>query len=187
MTQNEWSTGMYYDPEEAESTVNQLNEWGYGPNDVSVIAKDREKAERFANKTGTKVAEGTATGAGIGGALGAIIAGLTATGSVAAVVGTGGAAAPLVAGPLAAALAGLGVGGVAGGIVGALVGLGIPEHKAREYEQGLDRGGLLLGVRPRGEDRDRIDTLFNSDRSDVPTTSEAYDGTSSVRDQERTR
>lgn len=179
MSQSYWSTGIYYDPDTAESAVNQLHDWGYGPDEVSVMMRDREQAERFAKKTGTKtakVAEGAAAGAGIGGALGAIVAALTATGSVVAIAGTGGAAAPLVVGPLAAALAGLGAGGLAGGVVGALVGLGIPEHKAREYEEGLNRGGLVLGVSPRTDDRDRVDRLFAGGA--VPTTSEAYDPTS---------
>lgn len=175
MSQSYWSTGMYYDDDSAEGAVGQLHDWGYGPDDVSVMMRDRDHAEKFAAKTGSKaekIAEGAAAGAGIGGALGAIIAGLTATGSVIAIAGTGGAAAPLVVGPLAAALAGLGAGGLAGGVVGALVGLGIPEHKAREYDQGLNRGGMLLAVNPREGDRDRVDRLF---ASNVPTTSESFD------------
>jgi Heat induced stress protein YflT len=180
MSQNEWQTNMYYDPEEAERAVNELHGLGYGPDDLSIAMRDKEQAQKFATKTGTKVAEGAATGAGIGGALGAIVAGLTATGGIAAIVGTGGAAIPLVIGPMAAALAGLGAGGLAGGIVGGLVGLGIPEERAREHEVGLNRGGMLLGVKPRLEDREHVGSLFSRGR-DVPTTSENYDSDSSVR------
>jgi Heat induced stress protein YflT len=155
--------GIFDDRDTAEAAVNRLHGLGYQPDDIGVMMSDKTAARDFAHDTGSKVAKGAATGAAIGGGLGAIVAGLTATGSVATIVGTGGAAAPLVAGPLAAALAGLGVGGAAGGILGALVGAGIPEHRAKEYQQRLDRGGILLGVRPRAEDRDRVRDVLGAD------------------------
>ena len=61
--------------------------------------KTREKA--FASVVNAKGSEGLAAGGVVGGVLGAIVAGVTATGSVAAIAGTGGLAAPIVAGPLA--------------------------------------------------------------------------------------
>ena len=53
--------------------------------------------------------------------LGAILA---VAGSAIAIAGTGGAAAPFVAGPLVATLTGLGAGAASGAIVGGLIGLG---------------------------------------------------------------
>jgi len=155
-------TGMFYDRDTAAAAADHLHDWGYTSEDVSVMSRSRDDAEKFAHEHGARsTAAGAVTGAAVGGGLGAIVAGLMATGSIIAIAGTGGAALPIVAGPLAAALAGLGVGGVAGGLVGALVGLGIPEHKAKEYETGLNRGGLILGVQPRDEnDRARIRELF---------------------------
>jgi Heat induced stress protein YflT len=155
--------GIFDDRDTAETAVNRLHGLGYQPDEIGVMMSDKTAARDFAHDTGSKVAKGAATGAAIGGGLGAIIAGLTATGSVATIVGTGGAAAPIVAGPLAAALAGLGVGGAAGGILGALVGAGIPEHRAREYQDRLDRGGILLGVRPRIDDRERVRDVLGSE------------------------
>ncbi len=169
--------GVYYDRDSAESAVNRLSKMGYDRNDISVMARDPERARAFADETGTKATEGTIAGGVIGGALGAIVAGLTATGSIAAIAGTGGAAAPLVAGPLAAALAGLGGGGLVGGIIGALVGAGIPEDRAREYEDGLNRGGMLIGVTPRTDHPDDVRDLFSgapattSERGDAGTLS----------------
>jgi len=52
----------------------------------------------------------------------------------------------VAAGPILAALAGVGAGGVAGGIVGALVGFGIPEFEAKRYEGRVKHGGILLSV-----------------------------------------
>ncbi len=43
-------------------------------------------------------------------------------------------------------LAGVGAGAAAGGLTGALVGLGIPEHEARFYNEELVKGAMLVGV-----------------------------------------
>ena len=153
---NTYATGMYFDRAEAEYAVDRLNALGYTQDDISVMMDDKTREKAFAGEVGAKTTEGVATGAVAGGLLGAIVAGLAATGSVAAVVGTGGVAAPIVIGPLAAALAGLGVGGAAGGILGGLIGLGIGEHRAKQYEQGLREGGILIAVRPKGENTEKI-------------------------------
>jgi hypothetical protein len=52
----------------------------------------------------------------------------------------------IAAGPIMAALAGLGVGGAVGGLIGALVGMGIPEYEAKRYEGRVKDGGVLLSV-----------------------------------------
>lgn len=158
---NDFETTMYYDRESAERAVQRLRDRGYTSDEISVLMDDKTRERDFAQATGTKSSEGAVTGAALGGGLGALIAGLTATGSIAAVAATGGLAAPLVAGPLAAALAGLGAGGVAGGLIGALVGAGIPEDRAKEYSEGLERGGIMLGVNPREQDRQRGTSLFD--------------------------
>jgi hypothetical protein len=141
---------MYRDPALAGSAVDRLHQMGYGREDIGVMMDDKTRERAFAAMTNSKGSEGIAAGATIGGVLGAIVAGVTATGSVAVIAGTGGLAAPFVAGPLVAALAGLGAGGAAGGIVGGLIGAGIAEDRAKKYEQGLREGGVLVAVRPKG-------------------------------------
>lgn len=158
----DFETGMYYDRATAERAVTGLHELGYTDKDISVMMKDKEMADKFATDTGSNAGKGALTGGVIGGGLGAILAGLTATGSIAAIVGTGGLAAPLVIGPLAAALAGLGAGALSGGIIGALIGAGIPKERAAEYELGLNRGGILLGVNPREGDRQRVREVLSA-------------------------
>ena len=159
---NDFEGGMYYDRASAEDAVGRLHGLGYDRDDISVLMNDKTREKEFAQATGSKASEGAVTGAAVGGGLGALVAGLTATGSIAAIAATGGAATPLVAGPLAAALAGLGAGGIAGGLIGALVGAGIPEDRAKEYQDGLNRGGMLVGVRPRDEHRDELRNVFSS-------------------------
>ena len=52
----------------------------------------------------------------------------------------------LAAGPIVAALTGVGVGGAVGGIAGGLIGVGIPEYEAKRYEGRIKEGGILLSV-----------------------------------------
>ena len=52
----------------------------------------------------------------------------------------------IAAGPIMAALAGVGVGGAVGGLAGALVGMGIPEYEAKRYEGRIKKGGFLISV-----------------------------------------
>jgi hypothetical protein len=87
------------------------------------------------------MAEGVAVGATTGGAVGALVAGLTAVGTI-ATGGTG----LLVAGPVVAALAGAGAGAAGGSILGGLVGASIPEHEIKHYEDALNKGSVLVGV-----------------------------------------
>jgi uncharacterized membrane protein len=151
-----FETGMYFDRADAETAVDRLHGLGYDERDISVMMDDKTREKAFAGEVGAKATEGLATGAVAGGILGALVAGLTATGGVAAIVGTGGVATPLVIGPMAAALAGLGVGGAAGGILGGLIGLGVGEQRAKQYEQGLREGGILIAVRPKSEHTDKV-------------------------------
>ena len=166
-----YESEMYYDTAPAEEAVNRLHSMGYGQDDISVMMDDKTREKAFAAMTKAKGSEGMAAGATIGGALGAILAGLTATGSVVAIAGTAGAATPLVAGPLAAALAGLGAGAAGGGILGGLIGAGIGEKRAKEYEKGLREGGILVAVKPKSkDDRSEVRRALDDDRRTTTTT-----------------
>jgi hypothetical protein len=165
MASGDYEFGIYTDREAAERAVAHLQRLGYTPEEISVAMHGATRAKHFEDTGGSHVSEGTVEGFAIGGGLGAIIAGLAALGGAAAVVGTGGAAAPLVAGPLAAALGGLGVGGAAGGFLGALIGAGIPEHHAARVDEGLDAGGILVGVTPKPEHRNDVRRYFNPDEA----------------------
>jgi hypothetical protein len=164
-------TGLFYDRQQAERAVEDLHELGYRQDDISVMMSDETRTRDFAESTGTKAAEGATTGGIIGGAIGAILAGVTTTGAILAVAGTGGLATPIVVGPLAAVLAGLGAGGLAGGIIGALVGAGIPEDRARDIETGLKRGGIMVAVHPHVGDETRVAQILDADTTSGVTDS----------------
>ncbi|HYG11262.1 MAG TPA: hypothetical protein VD835_15045, partial [Pyrinomonadaceae bacterium] len=73
----------------------------------------------------------------------------------------------VVAGPLAAALAGAGAGGATGGLIGALIGSGIPEDRAKVYDDGVRNGGIVMGVNARSdEDAEYFENEFKTHRGE---------------------
>lgn len=148
---NQVLTGMFRDREGAERAYKSAIDRGYTKDDINVLMSDKTRDTHFADgdtELGSKALEGAGAGSAIGGTLGAIIAGIAAIGTSIVLPGLG----LIVAGPLAAALAGAGAGGLTGGLVGALIGSGIPEDRAREYEEGIKGGGIVMGVNPRTEE-----------------------------------
>ncbi|MGI9036099.1 MAG: hypothetical protein ACR2GD_08680 [Pyrinomonadaceae bacterium] len=146
-------TGMFRDRESAEKAYNSAVSRGYSKDDVNLLMSDETRNKYFNDATpdtelGSKALEGAGTGSAIGGTLGAIIAGIAAIGTSVLIPGLG----LLVAGPLAAALAGAGAGGLTGGLIGALVGSGIPEDRAKIYDEGVRNGGIVMGVNPRTDE-----------------------------------
>lgn len=144
-------TGLFRDRDSAEGAYNTALSRGYTRDDVNVLMSDDTRSKYFSDgdtELGSKALEGAGTGSAIGGTLGAIIGGIAAIGTNVLLPGLG----LIVAGPLAAALAGAGAGGLTGGLVGALIGAGIPEDRARVYEEGVKNGGIVMGVTPRSDE-----------------------------------
>jgi hypothetical protein len=103
---------------------------------------ENQGTKDFAVEKNTKAPEGTAAGATTGALVGGGLGWLVGIGAL-AIPGVG----PLIAaGPIVAALTGVGVGGAIGGIAGALIGMGIPEYEAKRYEGRIKEGGILLSV-----------------------------------------
>jgi len=142
-------TGIFNSRSTADLAVEDLIHAGFSREDVSVLMSESTQGREFGIRAGTKAPEGAAAGAAIGGTLGAVAAGLAAIASL-TIPGL----ALVAAGPLVAALTGLGAGAAAGGLTGALIGLGIPEHEAKFYHDEIKRGGILVGVYVH---KDRVD------------------------------
>lgn len=142
-------TGLYSTPDAASRAYQDLTtRHGYKSDDINVLMTDETRKRHFGDvkpgtelEGGTKATEGMGVGGAIGGGGGAAIAALFAVGTSIVIPGLG----LVVAGPIAAALAGA----ATGGLIGALVGAGIPEERAREYERGLNDGGIVIGTRTR--------------------------------------
>lgn len=158
-------TALFSNREGAEQAYHSLKERGYSDSEINVMMTD-ETREKFYGKNselGTKAMEGAGAGSMIGGAIGAVVAGIAAIGTNVLLPGLG----IVIAGPLAAALAGAGAGGAAGGILGAFIGWGIPEDRAKYYEQGLRDGGTVIGVTPRSQaDSDYFDREWRNYRGE---------------------
>ncbi|MBC8121727.1 MAG: hypothetical protein H7Y22_07830 [Gemmatimonadaceae bacterium] len=118
--------------------------------DVSVVSKhddaDSIAGAEVTEDVGNKADEGAAKGATTGGLLGGVTGLLVGIGAL-AIPGIG---PVMTAGALSTALAttaaGGAIGAAAGGLAGALVGLGIPEERARTYNETVSRGGYLVMV-----------------------------------------
>jgi len=78
--------------------------------------------------------------------------------SLSSTLESGSSSAPVVAGPLAATLAGAGL----GGLIGALAGAGVDKKLAERYEKDLNTGGIVIGVAAKsGNDMKVRDILRN--------------------------
>ena len=148
-------TGLFPDRESAEAAYNTAQTRGYSKDDVNMVMSDDTRKRHFSGDSmgketelGNKAAEGAGIGGAIGGTLGAIIAGIAAVGTSLALPGIG----LVIAGPLAAAAAGAGAGAAGGGLLGALIGWNIPEERVKDYEEGINKGGILMGVRAKNEE-----------------------------------
>jgi hypothetical protein len=163
--------GIYPSSVQAERSVDRLLAAGFSNDDISVLLPDNQGTKEFAHEKNTKAPEGTTTGVVAGGAIGGTLGVLAGIGSL-AIPGVG----PFIAaGPIMAALAGVGVGGAVGGLVGALVGMGIPEYEAKRYEGYIKEGGVLLSVHC--DTSDEIsrakDLLKQTGAKDISSTGEA--------------
>ncbi|HWO34579.1 MAG TPA: quinol:electron acceptor oxidoreductase subunit ActD [Candidatus Acidoferrum sp.] len=134
--------GIYPEYADVENGVDALKAAGFRNTDISVLFPENVGTKDFAHKKETKAPEGSAAGATTGAVLGGGLGWLAGIGAL-AIPGLG----PFIAaGPIMAALAGVGVGGAVGGITGALIGMGIPEYEAKRYEGRVKDGGILLSV-----------------------------------------
>ncbi len=135
--------GIFSSREGVETAVAALKDADFRSSDISILAPENLGDIRdIATVKTTKAPEGATTGGTSGAVVGGVLGWLVGIGAL-AIPGVG----PfLAAGPIMAALAGVGVGAAVGGITGALVGFGVPEFEAKRYETRLRKGGILLSV-----------------------------------------
>ncbi|MEW6497801.1 MAG: DUF1269 domain-containing protein [Cyanobacteriota bacterium] len=152
--QHKRAVGLFTNWSDVRQALHELKQASFPLNQVSVIAREiesryfRPKIRFYGNHGG----EGAATGALAGGAVGGIVGLL---------VGIGALAIPLI-GPVmlasavtttvATTLAGGAIGVMAGGILGLLIGLGVPEERAKIYQERFLEGDYLVIVE--GTDRE---------------------------------
>jgi hypothetical protein len=170
--------GIYSNRTSVDRALDALKRAGFSNNYVSALFPDDEGSKDFAHEKNTKAPEGATTGAGTGALLGGGLGWLAGIGGL-AIPGVG----PVIAaGPIMAALAGVGLGGAVGGLPGALVGMGIPECEAKRYEGRVKDGGILVSVHSDNseETKKAKEILERTGAQDVSSTGEAAGGTTDV-------
>jgi hypothetical protein len=126
----------------AQDAVDALRANAFRNTDISILYPENAGSKDIGHVAASKAPEGATAGGVSGAVIGGALGWLVGIGSL-AIPGVG----PFIAaGPIVAALAGLGAGGAVGGIVGALIGFGIPEYEAKRYEGRIRSGGILLSV-----------------------------------------
>src|SRR5215470_3383403 len=105
-------SGFFKTRAAAEAAVDAIIKRGYTRDDISVLMSDATKNKEFAVETRTHAADGLGIGGAIGGTVGAVLAAIVAVGTSLVIPGG-----IVVAGPIAAALAGAGAGGATGGLI----------------------------------------------------------------------
>ncbi|MFP5271709.1 histidine kinase [Coleofasciculus sp.] len=139
--------GIFPKRENLQNTIQALKDGNFDMERVSLLARnidDVEGAKEITEKHGNEAKEGAGIGATTGTVLGGVGGFLIGVGLL-AIPGVG----PILAagaeiGALGSTLAGAGIGAATGGIVGALIGLGIPEERAKVYNERIKAGDYLL-------------------------------------------
>jgi len=142
------AVGIFPDRPRTASALQALSDSGFAMNNVSVIAKDPDRQNAIAGvNVKDEVTNRAEQGGEIGGVTGGVLGGVTGL-----LIGLGTLTIPglgpaLLAGEAATVLAtlvGAGAGVAAGGLIGALIGMGIPEHRAKHYQDRVANGDYLI-------------------------------------------
>jgi uncharacterized protein (TIGR02271 family) len=149
------AVGVFRDRNDAERALQKLKDSGFPMSQVSVVAKD---AKHHASLSGAEVnrsAQGHHDNKADDGAKVGALSGGTIGGIAGLLVGIGALAIPgigpvMLAGAAATALAttatGTAIGAATGSILGGLVGMGIPEDRAKVYNDRVSNGGYLVVI-----------------------------------------
>lgn len=170
LRQHKRAVGVFSNRHEAEVALRALRDSNFPMDRVSVITRDADKQNDMAGADvrdnvrerteGNKADEGATTGAIAGGTLGGLTGLLVGLGTL-AIPGIG----PIMlagatATAIATTVAGGAIGAVTGGLLGALVGLGIPEERARVYQDRISRGHYLILVEGTDDEISRAEAIL---------------------------
>ena len=139
------AVGTFMTRQDAEYALQELQEAGFDMNRVSVIVNNPQSKDKIGGAEVKPASEQAKGGAGAGAKAGAAtggLFGLIGGLSVIALPGVGAVAELGIV--LANTLLGSGIGAAGGGLVGALIGWGIPEDRARYYDEMLSRGRYIV-------------------------------------------
>ena len=152
--------GMFETTSDVDAVITELTKHGFDKRDISVVAR-REVLKNSGLDVTTGAEVGAITGATTGGIAGLLI-GLGAL----VIPGIG----PIVAAGefltwIGAMVLGLAAGAIGGGLLGGLVALGLPEHEAKVYVEGVKRGNLIVAVRAPEERIAEAEEVFRAGKA----------------------
>jgi len=134
--------GIYRNRAHLEDGLERMRMAGFRAEDISVLMPENLGNKDLAPEKSSKSPEGATAGGATGAILGGTLGWLAGIGAL-TIPGIG----PfLAAGPIVAALGGVGAGAAIGGLAGGLIGLGIPEYEVKRYEGRVRAGGILVSV-----------------------------------------
>ncbi|MBW4678631.1 MAG: general stress protein [Microcoleus vaginatus WJT46-NPBG5] len=164
--QHKRAVGVFSHYRDAEAALNELRTSGFPMHKVSVVAQDSDGRKDvggvgMSDRPGKEAGEGAKAGAVAGAATGGLI-GLIGSLTALTIPGIG----PIMAGGALASilgdtLIGGAIGAAAGGLVGALVGLGVPEDRAKGYNERVSRGDYLVLVEGTDEQIHAAETILS--------------------------
>lgn len=143
-----YTSELFDNRDSAEKAYDDAIALGYKPEEINVLMSEESRKKYYDSELvkiepGDKSMEGMAIGGSLGGVVGGTLGAIAAIGAVVVFPGVG----LVIAGPLAAGLAGAGVGSISGGLIGSLIGWGFTEERAALFEKGIKSGGIVLGVK----------------------------------------
>ena len=148
--------GMFENTRDVDQAIDALSKAGLSKAQIGVIARRGVLKEKTSLTTTTEI--GAIAGGALGGVSGLLV-GLNVVTLAIPGIGEVVAAVDLLT-VLGATLLGAGIGALGGGIVGALVGLGLPEHEAHVYAEGVKRGNILVTVQAPAEQMAAVTNIF---------------------------
>ncbi|MFN7926691.1 MAG: hypothetical protein U0Y68_01905 [Blastocatellia bacterium] len=154
--------GLFSSYEEADEGYKYLTDLGYDQDHILVVLSESTQQGNVSGKTASHISrdaqhgpEPSAAGVekstkaveglGLGSSLGALAGAIAMIGTSIVLPGLGLA----FLGPIAAGLVGASGGAALGGLGGLLYGSGVPEAEMPYYQNGIQAGKVLIGVRPR--------------------------------------
>jgi hypothetical protein len=166
--ENKYRSALFDDPTSADAAYTAALKRGHRPEDINIIMSE-DSRKKYSDsivvqkETSDQSLEGMAIGGALGGAVMATVGSIMALTGAIVIPGLG----LIIAGPLAAGLVGAGTGSVAGGIIGALVGAGFPEEHAKLYDNGIQRGGIVVAVPAKEEDTELLEDWKRNRARDI--------------------
>ncbi|WP_031495725.1 quinol:electron acceptor oxidoreductase subunit ActD [Bryobacter aggregatus] len=142
MSKNTSVYGIFHTRVGVENAIDQLRAHGFRSADISVLMPENVGNKDIGTEKTSKAPEAAAAAGATGAVAGGVLGWLVGIGAL-AIPGVG----PFIAaGPIMAALAGVGAGAAVGGLGGALIGAGIPEYEVKRYEGRVKEGGILMSI-----------------------------------------